>query len=343
MTRKPISSQTSCAAFWVKGIAEALELEGLDFAALFAEASLDLAALNDPDARFASDSVSLLWRLAIARSGNPTLGLARSQIVSPAAFDIVAYTMMSAPNLLNVFERLVRYVGVVNDAARMTADEDPEGVRLVLRISAGQQSVPWQRYVFDLMTFLSFCRWLTIRDLRPIAMELALPPTDEIEPYRDKFRCPLRFDAPANALLWSRSDVNLPMPTANRLLDEIHKTIADEYLQRVTSSSTKHRVRAILVRRISDGEPTRAKVAKEMGMSERTLHRRLRAEETSFQDVLDDTRRVLAAQYLSRDDLSLADTTYLLGFNDQSSFFRAYRRWFGTSPKRRGPPKPDVR
>ena len=343
MTRKPISSQTSCAAFWVKGIAEALELEGLDFAALFAEASLDLAALNDPDARFASDSVSLLWRLAVARSGNPTLGLARSQIVSPATFDIVAYTMMSAPNLLNVFERLVRYVGVVNDAARMTADEDPEGVRLVLRISAGQQSVPWQRYVFDLMTFLSFCRWLTIRDLRPIAMELALPPTAEIEPYRDKFRCPLRFDAPANALLWSRSDVHLPMPTAHRLLDEIHKTIADDYLQRVTSSSTKHRVRAILVRRISDGEPTRAKVAKEMGMSERTLHRRLRAEETSFQDVLDDTRRVLAAQYLSRDDLSLADTTYLLGFNDQSSFFRAYKRWFGTSPKRRGPPKPAVR
>jgi hypothetical protein len=55
-TRKPISSQTSCAAFWVKGIAEALELEGLDLAALFAEASLDLAALNDPDARFTYSS-----------------------------------------------------------------------------------------------------------------------------------------------------------------------------------------------------------------------------------------------------------------------------------------------
>jgi AraC-like DNA-binding protein len=342
MKRKSISSQTSCAAFWVKGIAKALELEGLDLAALFTEASLNLAALDDPDARFASDSVSLLWRLAVARSGNPTLGLARSQIVSPATFDVVAYTMMSAPNLLNVLERLVRYVSIVNDAARMTADEDPEGVRLVLRISVSQQSVPWQRYVFDLMTFLSFCRWLTIRDLRPIAMELALPPTAEIEPYRDAFRCPLRFDAPANALLWSRSDLSLPMPTAHRLLDEMHQRIAEEYLQRVTSSSTKHRVRAILVRHISDGEPSRAKVAKAIGMSERTLHRRLGAEGTSFQDVLDDTRRELAEQYLSRGDLSLADTTYLLGFNDQSSFFRAYRRWFGTSPKHRGRPNPTV-
>jgi AraC-like DNA-binding protein len=339
----PISSQSSCAAFWVKGIAEALQLEGLDLTALFAEANLDLAALNDPDARFASDSVSLLWQLAVARSGNPTLGLARSQIVSPATFDVVAYTMLSAPNLLNVFERLVRYVSVVNDAARMTADQDPEGVRLVLRISVGQQPVPWQRYVFDLMTFLSFCRWLTIRDLRPIAMELALPPTSEIEPYRDTFRCPLRFDAPANALLWSRSDVSLPMPAAHRLLDEIHQRIAEEYLQRVTSSSAKHRLRAILIRQISDGEPTRAKVAKAMGMSERTLHRRLGAEGTSFQDVLDETRRELSEQYLSQGDLSIADVAYLLGFNDQSSFFRAYKRWFGTTPKRRGTPNLAVR
>jgi AraC-like DNA-binding protein len=73
-------------------------------------------------------------------------------------------------------------------------------------------------------------------------------------------------------------------------------------------------------------------------MSERTLHRRLEAERTSFQEVLDDTRRELAEQYLSRGEMSLADITYLLGFSDQSSFFRAYRRWFGTSPKRRGTP-----
>jgi AraC-like DNA-binding protein len=340
MTRKPISSQTSCAAFWVKGIAEALELEGLDLAALFAEASLDLAVLKDPDARFASDDVSRLWRLAVARSGNPTLGLARSQIASPANFDVVAYTMMSAPNLLDVFERLVRYVSVVNDGARITADDDPEGVRLVLRISVGQQSVPWQRYVFDLMTFLSFCRWVSIRDLRPIALELAFPPTADIEPYGNKFKCPLRFNAPANALLWSRSDVSLPLPTAHRLLDEVHQRIAEEYLQRVNSSPTRQRVRAILVRCLSDGEPTRAKVAEAMATSERTLHRRLGAEGTSFREVLDDTRCELAEQYLSRSDLSLADTTYLLGFQDQSSFFRAFRRWFGTSPKRRGSPNP---
>jgi AraC-like DNA-binding protein len=224
-------------------------------------------------------------------------------------------------------------MGIVNDAALVTLNEVHEGFRLTLQISA-RHPVPWQRFGFDLMTFVSFCRWVTMRDLQPIALELAFAPTAELEPYADAFKCDLRYNAPANALIWSRSDVMLPLPTANRLLDEVHGRIAEEYLQKVISSPMRNRVRGVLTPRLSDGEPTRAKVANAMGMSERTLHRRLEKEGTSFQQVLDDTRRELAEQYMSRSDLSLAEVAYLIGFGDQSSFFRAFRRWFATSPKR---------
>ena len=64
-------------------------------------------------------------------------------------------------------------------------------------------------------------------------------------------------------------------------------------------------------------------------MSERTLQRRLEEEASSFVRLLNDTRRELAEQYLSRLHLSLAQAAYLLGFSDQSSFFRACKRWFG--------------
>jgi AraC-like DNA-binding protein len=343
MTRKTISPESTCAAFWVRAVVEALESEGIDLPALFAEASLDLGTLKDPDTRFANDKVNLLWRLAVAQTGSSTLGIARSQMARPASFDVAAYTMMSAPNLLGVMKRIARYVSIVNDAAIVTVNEEPEGIRLILRISSDQQLVPCQRYCFDLMTFLSFCRWVTIRDLRPIALELVFPPSAGVELYRNTFKCPLRFNAPANALLWSRSDVMLPLPTAHRLLDEIHERVTEEYLQRVNSSPTRHRVRAILIRRLSDGESTRGKVANAMSMSERTLHRRLGVEGTSFQKVLDDTRRELAEQYMNRRDLSLADIAYLLGFSDQSSLFRASKRWFGTSPGRWGARDPSLR
>ena len=80
------------------------------------------------------------------------------------------------------------------------------------------------------------------------------------------------------------------------------------------------------------GEPKRDLVASELCMSERTLRRRLEEEATSFIQLLDDTRRELAEQYLERLHLSLPQAAYLLGFSDQSSFFRACRRWFDRSP-----------
>jgi AraC-like DNA-binding protein len=91
-------------------------------------------------------------------------------------------------------------------------------------------------------------------------------------------------------------------------------------------------VREAIVRRLPDGEPRRDEVAGELRMSERTLQRRLETEATTFLQLLDDTRRELAEQYLGRLNLSLAQAAYLLGFADQRSFFRACKRWFKLSP-----------
>ena len=88
----------------------------------------------------------------------------------------------------------------------------------------------------------------------------------------------------------------------------------------------------MIIRRLPDGEPRRNEVAGELRMSERTFQRRLEEEATSVLQLLDDTRRELAEQYLGRLHLSLAQAAYLLGFADQTSFFRACKRWFDLSP-----------
>ena len=325
--------QHSCAAFWVKGIVETLKAGGLDVAALLDEAGLDAAALSDPDARFPTESVSLLWQLAVARSGNPAIGLLTSNVVRPASFDVVAYTMMSSPNLLGILKGLARYVGIVSDAASLAITEDREGCRMILELFGGGQPVPRQRFEFDLMTILSFCRWVTNRDLRPLALELRFPPPSDPQPYRDAFKCPLRFNAAMNGLLFAGADVIAPLPTAHPLLAEVHERLASEHLQRLDHAQTSSRTRAAIVRCLPGGEPRRTEIASALEMSERTLQRRLEAEGTTFQRLLDDTRRELAQQYLGQTDLSLADACYLLGFGDQSSFFRASKRWFGTSPR----------
>jgi AraC-like DNA-binding protein len=330
---KKIDRQHSLAAFWVKGIAETLKAEGLDVVALFHEAGLNTKALSDPDSRYPTERVSLLWQRAVVRSGNPAIGLANSNVVKPASFDVVAYTMMSSPHLLGVLERLNRYVAIVSDAATIVVTEDDEGYRMILELFGGGPPVPRQRFEFDLMTLLSFCRWITNRDLRPLAVELRFPPPADLQPYQEAFKCPLRFNASANALLFARADAFSPLPTAHPLLAGVHERLAGEHLQRLDYAQMSSRVRAAIIRHLPHGEPRRTEIARELEMSGRTLQRHLEAEETSFERLLDDTRRELAQQYLGQTDVSLADATYLLGFRSQSSFVRASKRWFRTSPR----------
>ncbi len=132
--------------------------------------------------------------------------------------------------------------------------------------------------------------------------------------------------------MFSLAELKQPLPTSNPVLAELHERFAGDYLRHFDHARTSHRVREIIVRRLPDGEPRRDEVADALGMSERTLQRRLEGEATSFQQLLDDTRRELAEQYLGRLHLSLGQAAYLLGFADQSSFFRACKRWFEVSP-----------
>jgi AraC-like DNA-binding protein len=320
-------------ACWVNGAVEAFEQEGLDVAALLREAGIDMAVLDNPDSRIPVEKYNLLWQLAVARSGNPSVGLAAARVPRPASFDVVGYAMMSAPDLRGVLERVVRYVGIISGVASMAVADSQEGCRLTMALRSAGEPVPWQRSAFSLMTWLSFIRWIMIRDLRPLAVEFAMPANDDLRPYEAAFGGPLHFDAPENALLFSHSDVEIPLPTAHAELANVHERIAGEHLARLDRSALSARVRSVMMDHLSDGKPRRATVARILGTSERTLQRRLEEEGSSFQQLLDDTRKELAQRYIERADLSLADVAYVLGFNDQSSFFRATKRWFGMTPQ----------
>jgi AraC-like DNA-binding protein len=326
-----MSKQTT-SAVWVKGIAELLAAEGLDMAALFAAAGIDPAALEAPAARVPTEKISRLWELAAERSGNPAIGIAQPHVVRAASFDVVGYAMMSCADLLTAFERLIRYLLILSDTFTMTMSEERDGYRVVFVLFGGDRPVPRQRVEFIVVTLIGFCRWISGRDVHPLAIELPFALPVDLAPYRAAFRCPVTFDAPRNSLLFAKADMGAALPTSNPQLAELHERFAGEYLRHFDHARTSYRAREVIVRRLPDGEPRRDEVAGELAMSERTLQRRLEVEKTSYVELLDGTRRELAEQYLGRLHLSLAQAAYLLGFADQSSFFRACKRWFDLSP-----------
>jgi AraC-like DNA-binding protein len=108
--------------------------------------------------------------------------------------------------------------------------------------------------------------------------------------------------------------------------------MATKYLAFRFGSRFCRKVREVLVDQLPNGEPSKGETARLLNMAERTLLRRLREENTTFQEVLDRLREELAYDYLRRDDLKLEEIAYLLGFSSNSTFSRAFVRWTGKRP-----------
>jgi AraC-like DNA-binding protein len=92
------------------------------------------------------------------------------------------------------------------------------------------------------------------------------------------------------------------------------------------------RAKAVFIEQLASGEPSGADIARRLHMSRRTLQRKLAEAETSYQQLVDDTRREIALRYIDDRKMSVTDITFLLGFSGQSAFARAFKRWTGFSP-----------
>lgn len=326
------SAEPTVSAAWVNGMVELFNELALDVPALFRDAGIHLEEVAHADTRFEPDRVSVLWEIAIARTGNPDIGLALPEIVHPATFDSIAYVMMTCPTLLTGLERFLRYMRIVSDAAEIRLQKEPGGYGITIELASKCVPVPRARIEFVVITILNICRWMTGRDMRPTAVDFTCPPPVDPSPYERACLCPLRFGAPIHQIHFSLADLTAPLPMANSELAAMHDRLAGEHLNRLDSDKASYRIRQLIIARLPDGDLLRADIAKAMCLSERTLQRRLQEEGTSFNELVDETRRALADQYLRNNDLTLAQAGYMVGFADQSAFFRASKRWFGTSP-----------
>jgi len=322
-------------ATWVKGVLEMFAAEGVDVDALLRAAGFDAEVLNDPQRRFSIDEVSVLWELAVARSGKATLGLSKELAATYGKLGVVGYAMMACPTLLVALERLVRYMNVVSNAATFVLTEVRDGYWFELGHEGGERNIPRQRAEFGMLTMLSFCGWITGREFSALGIEFVYPTPADTSTHEAVFGCPIYFGRGANRALLRKSDLALPLLSRDPALAVLHERLVEDELEKLSAGmQISQRVQQVLTMRLSGPEPRREQVAAALKISDRTLQRRLQAEGTTFQQLLDDTRRELAQKYLQRARTPLRDVAELLGFEDQSNLFRACKRWFGESPGR---------
>ncbi len=161
-----------------------------------------------------------------------------------------------------------------------------------------------------------------------IPLEVALPRPDEARFFGCK---PVQGSIPSLSL--SLEDAQRPLISENKEMWSVFEpSLRRQLADRLAESGTSERLRNALLKSIPSGETNVVEVAAKMHLSKRTLQRKLNDEGTSFQKVLDETRADLARHYLGRTSISLDEVSYLLGYTNAASFFRASQSWFGTTP-----------
>jgi len=168
--------------------------------------------------------------------------------------------------------------------------------------------------------------------IAPLRLELTRA-VQHREIFESHFGCRVRFKADRNALVFRSSDLDHPFVTHNdELLAVIGSQLDSELKARNASMSLSEQLKDTLRRSLAGKRPTLPDVAQELGMSARTLQRRLTDAGITFQQLVEDSRRELARHYLKQSAVELNEAAFLLGFEDANSFYRAFQVWEGTSP-----------
>lgn len=174
----------------------------------------------------------------------------------------------------------------------------------------------------------------TGQHIAPIRIDFARsdPQTDAHGRY---FGCPIRYGAPRNLLALKSADLDRPFPGHNsEFLDLVTPVLSAALGELRAGSTVGEQVKVALKRALASGRPEIADIARNLGVSERTLQRRIADEGTTFRALLIEARQELGRQLLSDRSLEVDEVACLLGYQDTSSFYRAFHDWEGLTPSR---------
>ncbi|MGL4316374.1 MAG: AraC family transcriptional regulator [Pseudomonas sp.] len=321
----------STIATWAQAVTRALEAEGYASAELLREAGISPQGLHDSNLRIPLASMSRLWRAVRRVSGDDCFGLRVAQHCFPTDFHGLLFAMQSSNTLGEALQRAVRFSHIVSTSANLELRQQGARTLLLYRPLPGVQSeqiatealiasaVRFTRQSWGEREFIS-------------AVELVRPRPADPERWEELLGCPVRFAAPCNAIEYALEPLDTALRTGNSELANSLDQVLMDYLQRLQHNNLPELVRTAIVRQLPLGEVQQGAVADELGMSVRNLHRHLLKHATSFKELLDDTRRQLAFDYLRQSHCSVNEVCYRLGFNEPSSFNRAFRRWTGETP-----------
>lgn len=323
--------QASVAMSWVNTVLAAAERAGVPRERLLAQAGIGVEELTHE--RWPIDHITRLWRAAAHCTQDAGFGLKVGALVGPGSFNVVSYLLQSAPSLRGAIAVVQQYQRLISDGGRFQTIAGDAASWVVYHPRQGTLAFSPHQIEAVLAAVVAFSRWVTGRAVRPVRVQFSQPRLGPLAGYRDAFGCPVAFEQAFSGVLLDNALLDAPLPQADAELARLHHQYAAQRLAVLSQGGElAQELRAWIGAALPSRVPTRAEAAQALGLSERTLARRMQAQRLSFSALLDAARREAALQAVAHTGRPLADIGQALGFAEPAVFWRAFRRWTGCTP-----------
>ena len=288
--------------------------------------------LSNTDVRLTTDEYFRFWESLRHEVDDPMFPIRLVEVATAETFMPPLFAALCSPDLTTGLQRLGRYKRLVAPMA-LDIEDGPAGLRVAFRWLDATVDPPQSLSAMELAFIVNLARMGTREKIRPIEATAPRPPKPA-RAYERFLGVPVQSGATLS-VTFSAEDARRPFLTAS---DAVWKAFEPDLRRRLAeldrSASVAERVRAALLESLPSGQSSADLIARRLAMSKRTLQRRLNEEGTTFLEILNATRMQLANHYLSNTALSNTEISFLLGFGDPNSFFRAFHDWTGKTPER---------
>jgi AraC-like DNA-binding protein len=307
---------------------------GIDTDPLLRKAGITQRQIEDPGLRLkVLDQVRFLNLVADALPDDH-LGFHLALTSELREIGLLYYISASSETLGQAMQQASRYSSIVNEGVVLQYSERDD-VKVAFHYVGVSRHIDQHQIEFFVTTTVRICRQLTGQRIMPTGLRLTHRRDAVSSEFFDFFGDNVEFGATVDEVAFAPSAKTLPVVSADPYLNKLLVDYCEEALSRLPAhvGSFRSSVENAIVPLLPHGKAQAAEIARRLGVSQRTLARRLTLEGVTFSEVLDRLKCFLAQRYLADESLSISQIAWLLGYQEVSAFTHAFKRWTGKTPR----------
>jgi len=309
--------------------------KGIDRLHLLSKVGISEDILKDAENYVSCELLGRITKIATELTDDPNFPLENGLNFQPSNLNILGYLVSNSPDLRSAYEQGARFDKIVGDGVKFSYEITDDFVYNYLDV-LDPDLEPYARYTSEscLSQMVTLKRQMVGKNINPVAVYFKHGRREGADAYERIFKCKIYFNAERNSVVYPVSVLDEKIVHANPDLFVMFKKYAEDYMGNINNEKNwTLKVTKSLFGLIQKNAATLEMVAEQLHVGSRTLQRQLKAEGTSFNNVLKNVRSEMAKKHLQNTSISIAEISYLLGFSEPSIFHRSFKKWTGKTPR----------